>query len=229
MASCAGEAEPQIKHHVRRLSLALGGLDGGCGLRRRRGPLVLVASLVAHAGLLAAWMTTRPDLAMVEPPAMVVELVHPPPREPERQPAKPVHRPPVRLRPATVAPPSDVPPLPAAAPPAEPPSPHALTDEELLAGAKPTAQQLRADRDRTAAFHGWPRGCKPASEHSNRPGPPCPAGGPDEMASRTLAERDLKTNLPMEARRKDLLKDYKAGPGLGGAYPGIRCTIFHKC
>jgi hypothetical protein len=40
---------------------------------------VLAVSLGAHVMLLAAWLSTRPNVHFVEPPAMVVQLVRPPP------------------------------------------------------------------------------------------------------------------------------------------------------
>ncbi|WP_372782436.1 hypothetical protein [Phenylobacterium sp.] len=196
-------------------------------MRTRHNLAVLALSLAAHLALLAAWLSTRPQLRLVEPPVMEVALIRPPPKPRARPPAAP-ERTAVRPRPARIAEP---PPSPLPLPPApSAPSPRLLTDEELLAGAKPNAAQLGADRDRTIIFHGWPRGCKPMSEHSNRPGPPCPVGGPDDRASRTLAEKDPgHSGFAAEARRKEAIEDYKNGPGTGGAYPGIRCTIFHKC
>jgi hypothetical protein len=196
-------------------------------LRTRRNLAVLAVSLAAHLALLAAWMTTRPQLRLVEPPTMDVAIIRLPPKPrtklaatPERAPFRPRHA-------KIIASPPDELPLP---PPAGPVTPRLLTDEELLAGAKPTAAQLQADRDRTIVFHGWPRGCKPMSERSDRPGAPCPVGRPDDQASRTVAEKDpAHSGFATEARRKEAIKDYKDGPGTGGAYPGIRCTIFHKC
>jgi hypothetical protein len=200
-------------------------------LRTQRNLAVLAVSLAAHLALLAAWMSTRPQLRLIEPPTMDVAIIRLPPK-PSARPAAAPERATLRPRRARiVASPPDELPLPPAAPPhaAGPVTPRLLSDEELLAGAKPTAAQLQADRDRTITFHGWPRGCKPMSEHSNRPGPACPVGSPDDQASRTLAEKDpAHSGFAAEARRKEAIKDYKAAPGMGG-YPGIGCTIFHKC
>lgn len=206
---------------------------------------MLAASLAAHLGVLAAWMSTRPDLHFVEPSTVQVELVRPPPRLAP----KPVPQPrPSERRSETVAPapPTFAPPAPPPPPITPPPprtvDPRLMTDQELLArsGARPDIARLHAKEALEPVFSrrlGRPPpgeewmagGCKPMSEHSNRNAPPCKVGGADDLASRTLGDHDPSRNgFAAEARYKDAVKAYKEAPGAAG-YPGIACAVFHKC
>jgi hypothetical protein len=189
---------------------------------------VLAVSLGAHVMLLAAWLSTRPNVHFVEPPAMVVQLVRPPPR---REPDQPTPTPPPsRPRLRTQAPDqAAVPPLVAPAPPPE----TEISPEWRVKAAPPGNRPALSFATQPAIR---PPPCKSSRDHSDRPGDPCPSWSAEEQASHYNAANDSKAGgFAAEGERKLALKDYREKPGTpgpGGAdasdYPGLRCTIFHK-
>jgi hypothetical protein len=199
-------------------------------LRRRRlePAAIFAASLLAHAALVALWIAARPPELFVEPPAMQVTLVAPP-RPPPQPPARRERKSPPLGTPAV--PPPREPPVPP--PPAPAPAPHALSDEELLAGRATTVGQLRAAQNRGEHLAGKPP-CKPMSEHSDRQAPPCRVGGPDDAASRVLADGgSAAAGFALEARRKSAIHDYvesQSPPGVADPrqHPGLRCVFLHR-
>jgi hypothetical protein len=201
-------------------------------LRRRLQPAaIFVASLLAHAALVALWIVARPPELFVEPPAMQVTLVAPP-RPPPPPPARRERRAPPVAPAAAPSPrePPVQPPPPAAAQAPRPPS-----DEELLAGRTTTVGQLRAAQNRGERGAGkLPPPCKPMSEHSDRQAPPCRVAGPDDVASRVLADGgSAAAGFALEARRKTAIHDYvesQSPPGVADPrqHPGLRCVFLHR-
>ncbi len=175
---------------------------------------------MAHIALAVAWLATHPPPRFAEPATMQIALIRPPPRV--KPPPTPTRAPPpIRLHLAIPAAPPPVAPLVTPAPPAQAaaPGPHALTDEELLAGPKPSVEALRRTQGRDLRFNGpLPPPCKPANQRvANDPAPPCPVFKEDP-----------------EARRKEAIKAYKdhygpSGPASAADFPGLRCTLLHKC
>jgi len=188
---------------------------------------VLAVSLGGHIALLAAWLTTRPTVHFVEPPAMVVQLVRPPPREPVRPSLPPRARPPIRTRTADQAP------IPALiAPPVPPPTQPQISPEWRVKAAPPDKHPGLPFSTQPAIR---PPPCKTSRDHSDRPGDPCPSWSAEEQASHYSVANDPKMGgFVYEGRRKEALKDYrekagKPGPAPADAsdYPGLRCTLFH--
>ncbi|THD73198.1 hypothetical protein [Phenylobacterium sp.] len=180
-------------------------------------------------------MTTRPELRMVEPPTMEIQLIRPPPRE--------------APRPRTPSPPprSEVPlhlHVPAGQPPAEaaglaPPStafaakpldPRRMTDQELTAGPRPDLAKIYADEARQPLTrNGVPTdGCKPSWEHSDRIAPPCPIREAGPLPRDLSAQLPNRSDMAAEAAHKNAMKTYHEAPG-GAGYPGIACAILHRC
>jgi hypothetical protein len=177
-------------------------------------------SLLAHIAVFGAWFATHPRPLFVEPATMQIELIRPPPRV--KPLPKPAHAaPPIRLHPSNRATPPGVAPLVAPSPPTAQPTPagpHAFTDEELLAGAKPSIEQLRNAPIRDSAIRNGPLSlpCKPASQRAaHDPAPPCPVfkDSPDAHA-----KREVKA-----------YKDRYGPSGLPSAndYPSLRCRFAH--
>jgi hypothetical protein len=195
---------------------------------------VLAASLAAHIALLAAWVSTRPELRMVEPPTMQVALVRPPPREASKprlpSPPPPTETPLHLNVPAGPTPPEAAgPPLPPTAPAPKPLDPRQMTDQELLAGGRPDLARIYADEARQPLTrNGLPTGCKPATEHSDRIAPPCPAWAGAPIPRDTPAQLPNRPEIASEGRYKNAMKTYHEAPG-GAGYPGIACAMLHKC
>lgn len=178
-------------------------------------------SLAAHAALLAAWMSARPELRLTEPPTMQVALVQlpprpkasPPPREPRRSTARVLARPAEAFEPRPVEQPPEPPPE---NPPVE------ISPEWRVKPQPPLV--LNAPRK---GFRQPP--CRSSEDHSNSNLPPCPRNSPDDQAARYDVRRDSKASgFAAEGDRKLRLKSYRESPSTDD-YPGIRCTIFHKC
>ena len=183
-------------------------------MRRRRGAIVLAASALAHLGLLAAWMSTRPEIKLAESPVMEVQLVRlphatPPPKPRPAAPALVPHH-------AQAAqPPPPIAPLVLPQPPPTTPAPRALTDEELLAGARPTPQQLRDGPirgGRVAAGPGKRRPCNP-DDHPGESDAPC------------FTMKD--PGFAFEGHRKEVIRSYKDTTRTDD-YPGLRCVFLHR-
>jgi hypothetical protein len=206
--------------------------------KRRRDAAILAASLLAHIGMLAAWMATRLPDSFVEAPAFQVELLRPTPRP--RPPPPAPRRPRVSLD-HTLAPPPSVPtPLqpPALASPAPVApiavDPRKLTDQELVEQSGPRADlnKVFADRAKRPLYSSrLPPGgddCKPATEHSNRIAPPCPNWGAGPSPRSPAGQLPNRADVAGEAAYKNAMKGYREAPGAAG-YPGIACAILHKC
>ncbi|MGH6962895.1 MAG: hypothetical protein ACREE0_00280 [Phenylobacterium sp.] len=190
-------------------------------MRRRRNAAVLAVSLAAHAALLAAWMSTRQDLRWAEPPTMQVALVElppppkppPEPREPRPSPTRVLARPAQGLEPRPVEQPPEPPPDNA---PAQI-SPEWRVKPQPSLVLKPLSKTFRRPK------------CKSSEDHSGWDGPPCPPGSPDDQAARYDVKRDSKAGaFAGEGDRKLRTKSYRESPRTDD-YPGIRCTILHKC
>jgi hypothetical protein len=190
-------------------------------LRTRRNAAVLALSLAAHAALLAAWMSTRPDLRLAEPPTMQVALVQlpprakapSPPREPRRADTRVLSRPAQALEPRPVQQPPEPPPDVAPAP---------ISPEWRVKPQPPLVLNLPRKEFRRPP-------CKSSEDHSDWDGPPCARGSPDDQAARWDAARDSGAGAFEGAGRyKRAEKRYHEAPGAAG-YPGIRCAIFHQC
>lgn len=194
---------------------------------------MLAVSLAAHVGLLTAWMSTRPDLRMVEPPTMQVSLLRPPPRQPSPKSRSP---PPKLALPAPAAEaPAPVPPEATAAPLLAPPRARVLdvprmTDQELTAGPRPDLARIYADEARQPLTrNGVPtNGCKPAREHSDRIAPPCPIREAGPVPRAPPVQLPNRPDVAAEAAHKNAMKTYGETPG-GAGYPGIACAILHRC
>jgi hypothetical protein len=181
-----------------------------------------VVSLLAHLALLAAWMSTRPDLAPAESPTLQVQLVRPPPRpEPRPEPRKPPPKPP---RPPPALNIHQPPPLaPQPAPPSEV-SPEwrvrpdgAPADLDAAPFTLGRAGLGRARARPTCKTHGWDR---PVD---------CPPDEAERRAAQSDPAKDSKTaGFEAPGRYKRAMKTYKELPGDKG-YPGIACAMFHKC
>jgi hypothetical protein len=204
---------------------------------------VVVASLGAHALLLTLWMTTRPNPIFVEPPAIQVELLRPVLRErprptPTPQPRKTLSVP----QPTLTAPPilsqPAIPSAPALPTAPRPLDPRQMTDQELVerAGPRPDIGKLHGELAKRPLYSSrLPPGgedCKPATEHSDRIAPPCPAWGAGPPLP--LDRLPNRPALAAEAARKDALKSYKDHHGSTGVaspddYPGLSCTLLHRC
>ena len=184
-------------------------------------------SLGAHIALLAAWLSTRPSLHFVEPPAMVVQLVRPPPR---REPERPTPPPPLRVRAPRTSDQPTIPPL--VLPPDPKPSEPQISPEWRVKAGPPDTRRGLPFISQSAIR---PPPCKSSRDHSDRPGDPCPSWSAEEQASHYDVANDPKMGgFVYEGRRKEALKDYrekagKPGPGPADAsdYPGLRCTLFH--
>ena len=193
-------------------------------MRIRRNAAVLALSLAAHAALLAAWISNRPDLRLTEPPTMQVALVQLPPR-PKPQPLPRPHEP-RRSEPRVLSRPADaLEPRPIEQPP-EPPPENAPVQISPEWRVKPQAPPLVLNSPRKG-FRRPP--CKTSEDHSNSDLPPCPRNSPDEQAARWDPARDSKTGaFEGEGRYTRAEKRYHEAPGSAG-FPGLRCTLFHKC
>lgn len=171
-------------------------------------------------------MSNRPDLRLTEPPTMQVALVQLPPRP---QPQTPPHEPRpaqtrVLSRPAVGPEPRPVEQPPE--PPPEPPPENAPAQISPEWRVKPQAPPLVLNAPRKG-FRRPP--CKVSEDHSNSDLPPCPRNSPDEQAARWDPARDSKTGVfEGEGRYTRAEKRYHEAPGSAG-FPGLRCTLFHKC
>ncbi|HEX3886861.1 MAG TPA: hypothetical protein VHW05_05150 [Phenylobacterium sp.] len=183
-------------------------------MRKRRSAAVFAASLLVHIALFGAWFATHPAGWFVEPATMQIELIGPAPRA--KPPPKPARAaPPLRLHPAKPATPPSLAPLIAPTPPA---GPQGFTDEELLAGPRPSVEQLRDGPVRNSAIRDGPPPlpCKPADQRTaHDPAPPCPV---------------FKETAEMRARRE--VNAYRDRYGPAGApsandYPSLRCVFAH--
>jgi hypothetical protein len=192
-------------------------------LRTRRNATVLAVSLVAHLALLAAWMSTRPELHLAESPTLQVQLVRPPPKpapapEPRKPPPPSPPKPPPALNihqppplPPQAAPPSEVAPEWRVRPDGAPADLDAAPFTLGRAG-------LRHARARpTCKTHGWDRPLD------------CPPDGAELRAAKSDPALDRRTaGFESEGRYKRAMKTYKELPGDKG-YPGIACAMSHKC
>ena len=190
-------------------------------MRTRRNAVVLAVSLAAHVALLAAWMSTRQDLRWAEPPTMQVALVQLPPRPEASSKPRALRRSQARV----LARPADaLEPRPVEQPP-EPPPDEALVQISPEWRVKP--QPPLVLKAPSKAFR-RPK-CKSSEDHSNWDGPPCAPGSPDDQAARYDAKKDSSTSsFAGEGDRKLRMKSYRESPRTDD-YPGIRCTIFHRC
>jgi hypothetical protein len=182
-------------------------------------------SLAAHAALFAVWLSTRPAPPPAESPTFQVTLVRPPPRPPRPEvreaPPPPVHPP----RALELHPPrTSLPPTPKAPPPVE------VSPEWRV---KPGAGG--ADLDAAPFVLGRKglnraRGLKPSCKSLSFDRPVgCPPDDTELAASKSDPARDARTaGFEGEGRYKRATKAYKEGP-LGGPYPGLACSLFHKC
>jgi hypothetical protein len=193
--------------------------------------VVLAASLAAHVALLAAWMSTRPEFRMVEPPTLQVALIRPPPRQTPKPRSTPPPNVATPLRSAETPVAAERP----APPPALPPAPRVLdvprmTDQELTAGPRPDLAKIYADEARQPLTrNGVPTdGCKPAWEHSERIAPPCPIRAAAPLPRNPSAQLPNRPDMAAEAAYKNTMKTYREAPG-DAAYPGLACAILHKC
>ena len=180
-----------------------------------------MVSLAAHAALLAAWMNTRQDLRWAEPPPMQVSLVQlPPPPKTQTPPPQSRPSPPrVLARPAQVLEPRPV--------EQQPEPPPDVAPVQIAPEWQVKPQPSLVLKAPSKAFR-RPK-CKSSEDHSDWDGPPCPRGSPDDQAARYDVHRDSKTSgFAAEGERKSRLKSYRESPRTDD-YPGIRCSIFHKC
>jgi hypothetical protein len=194
-------------------------------LRSRRNAIVLAVSLAAHLALLAAWMSTRPDLQPAESPTLQVQLVRLPPRPaPEREPRKPAPSPPTGSpRALNLHLPPPLAPAPASVAPSEvspewrvrPDGAPADLDAAPFTLGRAGLRHARARP--TCKTHGWDRPLD------------CPPDKAELAAARADPALDRRTaGFEAEGRYKRAMKTYKEGP-MGGPYPGIACGVFHKC
>ena len=192
-------------------------------MKRSQRTAILIASLAMHAALFAALLSVRPEPTPAEAPTMDIQLVPPPIRpKPPPKAAAPTLRP---LRSAEPEPPArPQPPPPKSRPP--------LTDQELVAGPRLTARQLRdAPVGRTEDWSRPPRPkakCKPPEGY---PGPPLPCPGEalrDADAPFDVDKDAPNSDLAREGRHNRAMRKYLELPGAAG-YPGIGCAIFHRC
>jgi len=166
-------------------------------------------------------MSTRPDLRLTEPQTMQVALVQLPPRPAPKSPPRETRRPPARVltRPAEA-----LEPRPVEQPPERPPD---VAPVQISPEWRVKPQPSLVLKGPNKAFRRPP--CKSSEDHSDWDGPPCPRGSPDDQAARYDVKRDSKTSgFAAEGDRKLRTKSYRESPRTDD-YPGIRCTIFHKC
>ncbi len=195
-------------------------------MRRRRDAIVLAASLLAHALLLGAWISTRHDLRFVEPPTMQVSLMRLPPKPAASAPARP--HPPRTLR--VLSRPLEAQEPQPAAPVIAKPAEAAASDISPEWRVKPEAPGLAG-----APFAKGRRtigpvrpSCKTPLSSGERP-LDCPPDAGELAASKFDAAKDGKLGgFEAEGRRKRAMKTYHELPGDAG-YPGVRCAIFHRC
>jgi hypothetical protein len=180
-----------------------------------------MVSLMAHLALLAAWMSTRPDLVPPESPTLQVQLVRLAPRPEPR-----VAPPPTRSQPQPLTihqPPPLAPPPPPSVPPSEV-SPEwrvkpdgAPVDLDAAPFTLGRAGLKHARARPTCKTHGWDRPLD------------CPPDHAELAASKSDPAKDSKTaGFEAAGRYKRAMKTYKELPGDEG-YPGIACAILHKC
>jgi hypothetical protein len=183
-------------------------------------------SVAAHLTLLAAWMSTRPDLVLAESPTLQVQLIRLPPKpvaELRKPPPPPAQSPPQPLN-IHQPPPLTPPPLAPAPPPPSEVSPEwrvrpggAPADLDAAPFALGRAGLRQARARPTCKTHGWGR---PLS---------CPPDDAELRAAKSDPAKDSRTaGFEAVGRYKRAMKTYKELPGDEG-YPGIACAIFHKC
>jgi hypothetical protein len=193
-------------------------------LKKRRNAIGLGASIAAHLALLAVWISSRPE-PPAEAPALQVQLLRLAPKPPPPPAPRDLPRPPARnlSRPFQVHRP---PPLPLPTPPLSPSdgiSPEwrvkpggADLDAEPFVQGRAGLNHAR-NRRTDCTLHGWER---PLS---------CPPDAAELAASRFDPAKDAKTGgFAGEGARKLTMKAYRESPSTAD-YPGIRCSIFHKC
>ncbi len=207
----------------------------------------MAISLIAHATLLVAWLSTRAPPLFVEPPVMQVELMRPPAR---REPPKPtaVSRP---NAPATAAAPQIQPVLPPVL--SQPPGPSApvptgprpvdpqqMTDGDILEQSGPRPDIAGLHREfalRPLSSKRLPPGpddCKPATEHSNRIALPCHGWGAGALhGPPQLPDRP---DIAAQAESKTIYRSYGYRQGYGApgvanpdSFPGLNCTLRGRC
>ena len=160
-----------------------------------------LAAMLAGGGVSAA----APSNSAPKPP--------PEPREPRPSPTRVLARPAQGLEPRPVEQPPEPPPDNA---------PAQISPEWRVKPQPPLV--LKAP---SKAFR-RPK-CKSSEDHSNWDGPPCAPGSPDDQAARYDAKKDSSTSsFAGEGDRKLRMKSYRESPRTDD-YPGIRCTIFHRC
>jgi hypothetical protein len=173
-------------------------------------------SLAAHVALLAAWMSTRPDLRVAEPPTLQVQLVRPPPKpapEPRRPSPPRTHSEP---RPLELHQPVDPPP--------------AISPEWTVKPEPPSAADLAGAPFATGRARRQARrpSCKPTPGSWERPAS-CPPDDAEIAASKFDAAKDSQTaGFEGAGRYKRANKRYHELEGTAG-YPGLRCAILHRC
>jgi hypothetical protein len=180
-------------------------------LRKRGGAGVLALSLAAHLAMVGLWVTTRQDEGLVEAPPMAVQLVRPPRDVRPSPPKSPsAARPRIALRRSTTEP-TPVAPL---VLPVAPPKPRMLTDEELLAGPRPSLQQLRDAPISGAAVSvsSKLKACNPLADHPGEGEGPC--------------RTPKLPALEGEGRRKEAIRSYRDN---NSDYPGLKCVFLHRC